>query len=427
MVSSGGAASLEKMQDQGERAGVVVYVVDAGGGHRAAARALVAATEGRALRLDLQVVSLQEVLAPLDPVKRLLGIPIQNLYNAMLRTRRTAWLRPLLRVLHGSIRLRRRALMARIAGDLRSRRPRVVVSLVPNFNGVIRDAVAAAFPRVPFVVVLTDLADLPPHFWIEPGITRVVVATERAAQQAAALGLPRESVACASGMVLHPRFYPRRRLDERPRLRRELGLRPGGSVVMVMYGGKGSDEMRDLSAALLAEDPSWQVVSICGDNPRLYADLRSVEEDGHGRFIRVGFTDRVVDYLAAADVLVTKPGPGALAEAFHMRVPVVVTRNASTIPQERYNTEFVEELGLGTVVVSTDGMAAAASRLVGDTETRERVVEALQRLPENRAVFEVLDLIESLAATAIPTPGRAARLTTPRSRVNRAPIAATPP
>ena len=58
----------------------------------------------------------------------------------------------------------------------------------------------------------------------------------------------------------------------------------------------------------------------------------------------------MAEILAASDLLVTKPGPGSLSEAFHQRVPVVVTRNVHTIPQERFNTDFVRDRGLGLVV-----------------------------------------------------------------------------
>ncbi len=116
----------------------------------------------------------------------------------------------------------------------------------------------------------------------------------------------------------------------------------------------------------------------------------------------------------------TKPGPGALAEAFHLRVPVVVTRNASTIPQERYNADFVEELGLGLVVPSTHRMPRAAWRLVHERALRQDVVGALGRLPENRAVFDVLDLIESLAVATAERSGNQVEVTTPRSLVARA-------
>jgi UDP-N-acetylglucosamine:LPS N-acetylglucosamine transferase len=87
-------------------------------------------------------------------------------------------------------------------------------------------------------------------------------------------------------------------------------------------------------------------------------------EAGDGRRLRrLGFTDRVADYLAACDVLVTKPGPGSLAEAFHQGVPVVVACNAHTIPQERYNARLVRERGLGIAVRSWRQIPAAVTEL----------------------------------------------------------------
>ena len=62
---------------------------------------------------------------------------------------------------------------------------------------------------------------------------------------------------------------------------------------------------------------------MCGDNPRLYERMAAVEAAALGRLRRLGFTDRIPDLLAASDLLLTKPGPGSLAEAFHRRVPVV--------------------------------------------------------------------------------------------------------
>jgi len=57
--------------------------------------------------------------------------------------------------------------------------------------------------RTPLLVALTDLADLPPHFWLEPGLDRVLVATDEAATQAARIGLPSAAIVRTSGMILH--------------------------------------------------------------------------------------------------------------------------------------------------------------------------------------------------------------------------------
>ena len=97
--------------------------------------------------------------------------------------------------------------------------------------------------------------------------------------------------------------------------------------------------------------------------------------------------------MAASDLLLTKPGPGSLAEAFHQQIPVVVCCNAHTIPQERFNVRFVESEGLGVTVDGWADMAAAAARLLRDPAALGALRRNLGRLPENRAVYEVLDFI----------------------------------
>jgi UDP-N-acetylglucosamine:LPS N-acetylglucosamine transferase len=156
--------------------------------------------------------------------------------------------------------------------------------------------------------------------------------------------------------------------------------------------------MAPLAERLLAADPSLRVIAICGENPALLERLAPLEGHAAGRLVCLGFTDRVAELLAASDVLVTKPGPGSLSEAFHQRVPVVVTRNVHTIPQERFNTEFVRDRGLGLVVSHWREIPAAVLRLFRDTEERAAIRERLAALPVNRAVYEVIDIVAGLSS-----------------------------
>jgi 1,2-diacylglycerol 3-beta-galactosyltransferase len=377
---------------------VLLFTIDAGGGHRAAARALAAAAEETAAPFRFRVESFQRTLEALDVLKRATGVSIEDAYNRILRQSWNAAMVPLLRVLHAAIRVRRRAIVRTLADWLgRQPRPAAVVSVFPNFNGVIRDAVRQAVPGAPFVVVLTDLADFPPRFWIEPGLDRVVVGTDEAREQALATGIPKERVTRVSGMVMHPRFYGAGGPPARDRVRAELGLGGADFAVTLLFGGKGSPEVAPLAEGLLAAEPAFRVIAICGDNPGLYARLAGLEARSGGRLVRLGFTDRVAEILAASDLLVTKPGPGSLSEAFHERVPVVVTRNVHTIPQERFNTDFVRDRGLGLVVSRTADIPAAAVRLFADAPARAAIRDRLAALPENRAVYEVIDVVAALA------------------------------
>jgi UDP-N-acetylglucosamine:LPS N-acetylglucosamine transferase len=178
--------------------------------------------------------------------------------------------------------------------------------------------------------------------------------------------------------------------------------------VLVLFGGKGSPEVHPLSEALLAAAPDIGVIAVCGDNPPLYDRLAEVEARSRGRLRRLGFTDRVSDCLSACDVLVTKPGPGSLAEAFHQQVPVVVACNAHTIPQERYNAALVRDGGLGVAVRHWREIPAAVTALRREPARLAECRRRLAALPPNRAVFEILDLVEAeLRSTSMASVRRA--------------------
>jgi UDP-N-acetylglucosamine:LPS N-acetylglucosamine transferase len=155
--------------------------------------------------------------------------------------------------------------------------------------------------------------------------------------------------------------------------------------------------MAPLAQRLLEADPPVRVIAICGENRALFERLASLEAGAGGRLLRLGFTDRVAEMLAASDLLVTKPGPGSLSEAFHQRVPVIVTRNVHTIPQERFNTDLVRDRGVGLVVAHWREIPGAVRGLLRDAPARAAIQERLAALPENRAVYEVIDLVASLA------------------------------
>jgi UDP-N-acetylglucosamine:LPS N-acetylglucosamine transferase len=373
---------------------VLIFYMDAGGGHRAAARALATAAEERQAPFAIRLLSLQDALEPLDFVKRYTGRTSEETYNGMIRKGQTRFLVPMLWILHGVIRLRQTAFVERVAEVLTGFRPGAVVSVLPNFNGVLRDAVRRSHPGVPFIVALTDLADFPPHFWIEPGIDRVIVGSSHAARQARELGLLPAQVSQTSGMPLRPAFHRGGGPEARERVRAELGFVDEDFVVLLLFGGKGAPEMQPLSERLLASPAAFRVVAVCGDNEALAGRLRPLEERGRGRLRVFGYTDRVADLMAAADLLATKPGPGSLAEAFHQRLPVIVTCDARTIPQERYNARFVREQGLGIVVGSWKQVPGAAAAFAREEKAHGTTRTRLRALPANRAVYEILEILQ---------------------------------
>jgi UDP-N-acetylglucosamine:LPS N-acetylglucosamine transferase len=272
--------------------------------------------------------------------------------------------------------------------------PDLVVSLVPNFNRVMYQSLVSTLPGVPYVTVLTDMADFPPHFWIEPGQDQYLVCgTPQAVSQARAAGYPDTRISLTSGMILRPAFY-RPRLTDRVARQRALGLDPQRPTGVVMFGGQGSAQMLRIARLL----PDVQLILMCGHNQPL-ADKLCRLRAAAPRAV-VGFTSEVPDYLQLGDFFIGKPGPGSLSEAVHLGLPVITFDNAWTMPQERYNVRWVRERGVGLVLPALRALPAAVSQLIdalGDFQKRVRSID-------NRAVFELpeilCDVMNTLPATA---------------------------
>jgi processive 1,2-diacylglycerol beta-glucosyltransferase len=370
---------------------------DAGGGHRAAAEALhdTIAAQGRPWQVRL--IDLVQVLDPQARFQRLTGLAPVELYNRRLRRGWTLGMTQELRVLQGLIRLWHEALTTRLARHWAATEPDLVVSLIPNFNRALAQSVGRALPGVPFVTVMTDLADLPPHFWIEPGERQhVICGTPHAYTQGLAAGVPARDLSLVSGMVLRPAFH----VDvdspvDRAAAFAAWGLDPARPAGAVMFGGQGSATMRRIARAL----PEVQLIHLCGHNEALARQLRAMRRPAPQ--VALGYTREVAQVLRTADFLIGKPGPGSLSEAVQCGLPLITFRNAWTMPQERWNTEWVERQGLGLVLPSTRAIAPAVERLLAALPAYRERVGGLR----NRAASEVVTVLaRQLEASRSPRP-----------------------
>ncbi len=365
----------------------LVYL-NAGGGHRASALALqsVIAAQGRPWRVRL--VDLARVLDPQASFRRLMGFDAEQFYNKRLQRGWTLGLAQELKLLQGAIRWGHPSLLRTLQRHWASTEPDLVVSLVPNFNRVLCESVASALPGVPFATVMTDMADLPPHFWIEPDLAQTVVCgTPRALAQARGVGYAGDRLVLTSGMVIKPSFYELPPLDRAQALRVH-GLDPLRPTGVVMFGGQGSMQILRIAKAL----DCVQLVLLCGRNEALAARLRALRRRAaHAVF---GFTEDIASVMRLGDFFIGKPGPGCLSEAVHLGLPVLTPRNAWTMPQERYNTEWVQEQGVGIVVRSLADIDVATTQMIERLPTLRAATAQIH----NRAVFEVPELFGRLLA-----------------------------
>jgi UDP-N-acetylglucosamine:LPS N-acetylglucosamine transferase len=353
---------------------------NAGGGHRASALALEAVLRRQAPSWQVRLVNLFEVLDPQDKFRSITGSAPEDWYNKRLARGWTLGMAQELKLLQAAIRLGHPLLVRQLQQHWLRTEPDLVVSLVPNFNRALYQSVASTLPGVPYVTLMTDLADLPPNFWLEADQPQhFICGTPRAVEQARALGHDAARIHATSGMIIRPEFYQPVMVD-RAQERVRLGLDPQRPTGLVLFGGHGSKAMLGIARRLAA---TTQLILICGHNKALAARLRQIPQVAP-RLV-VEFTSDIPYYMQLADFFIGKPGPGSISEAVRQGLPVIVVDNAWTMPQERYNAEWVHKNGLGVVHGSFRTIDRAVAQLLNRFDTFQANVGRI----DNQALFEI--------------------------------------
>ena len=369
----------------------------------------------------MRLVNLMKIIDPKDVFLKTTGMDWEDLYNSRLARGWSVGLAQELKLLQALIRLTHKSVASRLRRHWRKTKPDMVVSVIPNFNRPMYEAVALARPQAPYVTILTDFADFPPHFWIEPRQAQhFICGTPKAVGPGARNGLWREP---SSRHLRHD--HPSRLLrpshvDRRAELKK-LNLDPDRPTGIVMFGGHGSRVMQGIARRL----DDTQLILICGHNAALAQRLRAMSAAAP-RLV-IGFTSEIRHYMQLSDFFIGKPGPGSISEAVQQGLPVIVVHNTWTMPQERYNSEWVKENNAGIVL---DSFKLVRSGVAEITQRLEEFRASISRI-RNRAVFEIPEILERILQVEQPRdfrpPGRddargarSAQLTEPRTAISNA-------
>jgi 1,2-diacylglycerol 3-beta-galactosyltransferase len=392
----------------GSRKWFVINVVTGkgGGGHYATYHALRAIAERQNLPWHFQVTDMDDIMASISDQKKamnvykFLGSSVSDLYNRMLQFGWT-WLWPLQMCLN--------KLLVKLNYDVgvkffeqywRHHQPDLVLSVVTMCNKVLWDGLQRAKPGTPYITLPIDFADYPPDFWFEPETDNYsICATEKALEQAQALGVKPDRIVSTSGMVIHPRFYEPMNCD-RGLERQRLGLDPDCLTGIVLFGGNGSQVMLDIAHRLERFQSKLQLIFLCGRNNKLAAALQ-YNQNGQRRFVMT-FTADMPYYMHLSDFFIGKPGPGSLSEAIAMKLPVITECNISTLIHEQYNATWVQEKQVGIVLRNFHQIDQAVEQFL-DPQILEYYRTRIATI-DNRAVFEVADFVQKILIMQNQTP-----------------------
>jgi len=332
---------------------------DTGGGHRTAAEAIDAAL--RRIDDDRSVhTELVDAFAACGVFPLREGI---KSYGAMLQVRPSPY-PALFHIFNGRTRARimtelGKPFIRRNFRELLERQqPTLVVSVHPLLNELARETIDAIGLRAPLVTVITDLVTIHHAWTTEAAADQYVVASPEAARVCITRGIPAQRVHDL-GLPIRDGFAP---TDDPAAAKRALGLDPQRRVLLVMSGGEGGGKirsiLRQIAGTVRALD--LQVVAICGRNEALRERLLALAPRLGPGAVVLGFVSNVADYMRAADALLSKAGPGTIAESAACGVPIIVCDYISG--QEAGNLAYVETRGAGVVALEARDVTATLRR-----------------------------------------------------------------
>jgi 1,2-diacylglycerol 3-beta-galactosyltransferase len=391
---------------------VVFLMSDTGGGHRAAANAIQAAMELRYpgdYVFELVDVCRQHTPFPFDHMPEIYP-PLINYAGRswgfgydFVNTRRRG--RMFMALIKWLWRYGTRRLVLEYPAD-------VYVSAHALFSRPVMGAFHRAGPyRPPFVTVITDLVTT--HaFWYERDVERCLVPTQAAYNRGRKFGLNPAQLR-VTGLPIHPQFVDG--LLDKGEARRKLGLRLDLPTALLIGGADGMGPVREIARALNARRLPMQLVVIAGRNQALKRHLDAIDWNQPTRVY--SFVDNMPEFMAAADLLVTKAGPSTICEACIAGLPMVIS---SFVPgQEEGNVRYVVENDAGVYAPNPTRVAdAVAEWLAQGPEQLALRAHNARALGRPSAAWDVAEEIHAQAQkTPVPTrfrSGQPARL--PRLR-----------
>ena len=222
-----------------------------------------------------------------------------------------------------------------VTAYLRRQQPDLVVCVHPLMNHLGLQWLKSAGLDVPFITVVTDMVTVHSS-WICPEVDRCLVSTEEARELALQLGMPEDKLA-VHGQPVSLKFN--KIGNDKQENRQRLGLNPDMPAILIVGGGEGTGQIYRIARSIAKSIPYGQMLVVTGRNQRLKARMEAVSWDIPTHIY--GFVDNMPELMGAADLLVTKAGPGTISEAFIAGLPLILSGYIRG--QETGNVAYVKE------------------------------------------------------------------------------------
>ncbi|MGH9343707.1 MAG: MGDG synthase family glycosyltransferase [Terriglobia bacterium] len=245
--------------------------------------------------------------------------------------------------------------------------------------------------------------------WVQPEVDLYPVVHADLGEELAAAGAPRAKI-LDCGMPIDLVYA---NLPNRAEVRSRLDLDGDIPILLVLFGGTGFGDTRRIVAELGKVQTPFQVVFIAGKNAALAAQLQRLIRQMPARptgqlgpkwpeWRVLGWVNNMQDWMAAADLLLSKPGGGTVMEAAACGLPLLAF---DPLPgNEERICRWLEKWQVGIWVQSSSEIAPVVERLLADAGERSRLRDRASSIARPRAALAAAAAILDRASRAHGAP-----------------------
>ncbi|WP_259391555.1 MGDG synthase family glycosyltransferase [Paenibacillus sp. 1011MAR3C5] len=362
-----------------------------GDGHMQAAKAIVEASEICKPGMSVKVIDLMEWIHPrMHVIERycfLQGVKhLPSLYGFLYQKTRED--NPLI----GWMKKFRQSSLHRLLELIRQEKPSVLVSTFPPASAALSLLKEKRMTSLTAVTIITDHSDH--SYWIHPHTDLYLVGSQEVGEALLKKQVPLHKIV-VTGIPVRPSYN---QSSCKKQLREKLGLDPAAFVVMVMGGGFGMIKGNFVEQLKSNQFPSnVQFVFVCGRNVKLLHRMSEALQ-GRDNILLKGYIDGIQDWMACADVLITKPGGLTTSEAQALQLPMILFE--STLGQERDNANYLTRKGVA-VWCQDDRLPAQLQQMMENPAILQTMREKAGSSRQQHSAIHAVRQIMNLSAPAL--------------------------
>lgn len=282
-----------------------------------------------------------------------------------------------------------------ITGHIQEKNADLLISTIPFVNYPASEAARKA--SIPFLLVTTD-NDLTNWVYglekMEAKKVKITVGRDLETSKGALLQKSLSTNAIETwGLPLRPEFF---QVVEKRQLRAQYEIPQSKHVVLIMMGGTGSKATKKFVEALVCRSLNLHVLVCAGRNRDLVKKLKGLSPATGNTVEVIPFTEKVHELLALSDLLITKPGPGTINEAYAFKLPILLDRTKTPLFWEKANIDLVLADGVGACIDNYMEAPDLVARYLLDEQTREKVERSYAMLEENSFSKQIGALVEEM-------------------------------